>query len=162
MADEWQEKVNTLRKIVTEKGHQAGGGWNHAWETSLTPWDRGQGPQPALTSSFERDSRTQPFLSLATGSGESALVPGCGRGVDVEYLASRGFDRAVGIDLVQGAVDKAQQWLGSIPKQPWHDNISFLTLDYLSIGSAENNLDGKAKSFVGAFNFVYDYTYVAD
>lgn len=107
MTDEWQAKVQKLQQIVTEKGHQAGGGWDHAWQTSLTPWDRGQGPQPALTSSYERDARTKSLLPQSAGG--NALVPGCGRGVDVEYLASRGFDKAVGVDLVQGAIDKAHE-----------------------------------------------------
>ena len=45
----------------------------------------------------------------ASGTGKTALVPGCGRGHDVHLLASHGY-RVVGLDLAPSATEAAKEW----------------------------------------------------
>lgn len=76
--------------------------WDKAWVNSLTPWDAAA-PQPALLE-LVQDPKTSGLLPK---SGR-ALVPGCGRGYDVELLARRGLN-AVGADISPTAVSKAKE-----------------------------------------------------
>jgi hypothetical protein len=50
-------------------------GWEHAWQTSLTPWDR-QGPNPALNDALTRkkDILGSPLQDEATKKRKKVLV----------------------------------------------------------------------------------------
>ena len=77
-------------------------------------WSRGLEPGQAF------DARTHaPALEQAIDAHSDkvptsgrAFVPGCGRGYDLKFLASRGFD-AVGLDVSTTAVRAARDYLGS-------------------------------------------------
>lgn len=86
------------------RGNQPG--WEQAWQEKHTPWEKAIGnvPQPALVATIERDERTKHLLPKEG----KAVVPGCGRGQDVEYLARRGFT-CTGVDISQTAVERANE-----------------------------------------------------
>lgn len=97
-------------------------GWAELWRRGdCLPWDRGF-PNPALEDTLTQQQALLggPLLeeSAATAAGaetsaqrprrKKALVPGCGRGVDVLLLASFGYD-AYGLEYSPGAVEACRQ-----------------------------------------------------
>jgi SAM-dependent methyltransferase len=70
--------------------------WNDRYKEGHFPWDMG-GPAPSLVALSEAGN-----LPLEKGS--RILIPGCGRGHDVLYLASLGFE-AVGLDFAPLALE---------------------------------------------------------
>lgn len=72
-------------------------GWKRTWEQAVTPWDLGT-VTPAVAELLARDL-------LPPGR---VLVPGCGSGYDVVAMAGPSR-RAVGLDLSELAVQRAQQ-----------------------------------------------------
>jgi len=92
-------QIQELQRIVAND--PAGKSWDVAWKGNLTPWDKG-GIQAPLEDLIE--SGKVPFPT----SGK-ALVPGCGRGYDAVYIASRlGLD-TTGMDISETAVEAANQ-----------------------------------------------------
>lgn len=69
--------------------------WDQAYQDNFTPWDKGA-PSPPLVEWLARN----PLPGRV-------LVPGCGIGHDVAYLASTGID-AVGLDISATAVERAR------------------------------------------------------
>lgn len=69
--------------------------WDQAYQDNITPWDKGA-PSPPLVEWLSRN----PLPGRV-------LVPGCGIGHDVAYLASLGID-AYGLDISPTAVLRAQ------------------------------------------------------
>jgi 2-polyprenyl-3-methyl-5-hydroxy-6-metoxy-1,4-benzoquinol methylase len=103
------KNVNPLRDLMKEQGNQSG--WDHAWNAGITPWEKLNGiiPQPALVHTCEKDESTKHLVPRGRGDGgRKAIVPGCGRGQDVEYLAKLGFT-STGIDISQKAVERAKE-----------------------------------------------------
>ena len=74
-----------------------------------------------------------------------ALVPGCGRGYDVSLLASKNR-YVLGIDIVQKAVDEANEYL--LENNVNSNEGEVKVKDFFS-------LDTKEK-----FDFIYDYTFL--
>ncbi len=70
--------------------------WNERYLEGHFPWDMG-GPAPSLVALAEEGQ-----IPFAEGS--RILVPGCGRGHDVLFLASQGFE-AVGLDFAPKALE---------------------------------------------------------
>lgn len=70
--------------------------WDQAYQENFTPWDKGL-PAPPLVE----------WLAQHPLSGK-VLVPGCGVGHDVAYLASLGID-VYGLDIAPTAVARAKQ-----------------------------------------------------
>lgn len=80
--------------------------------TVRVPWDRG-GPHPQV----------QRLLADRDGTGQTALVVGCGPGHDAEAAAARGY-RVTAFDVSESAVDQARErWPGS--------PVTYLTADLL-------------------------------
>ncbi|KAJ6784571.1 hypothetical protein PWT90_06491 [Aphanocladium album] len=78
-------------------------GWSSLWDKGGNlPWDRGI-PNPALEDLLALGADTVPAPVAEDGQRRKALVPGCGRGVDVLLLASFGFD-AYGLECSAAAV----------------------------------------------------------
>jgi SAM-dependent methyltransferase len=75
--------------------------WQARFESGTTPWDRGA-PHPRLVA--------------AVASGELApcriLVPGCGAGHEVGFLAQHGFE-VTGLDYAPAAVARARERLAA-------------------------------------------------
>lgn len=69
--------------------------WDQAYQDNFTPWDKGA-PSPPLVEWLSRNPLTG-----------RVLVPGCGLGHDVAYLASTGID-AVGLDISATAIERAR------------------------------------------------------
>ena len=86
----------------TYQGENYAEGWSKLWEKGeFLPWDRGL-PSPALIDTLINHKGVV-GTAMVDGRRKKALVPGCGRGVDVLLLQSIGYD-AVGLEISLGAV----------------------------------------------------------
>lgn len=88
------------------QGEQYGEGWENLWaKGDFLPWDKG-GPNPALIDTLNEQ---QEIIGNAMVEMDGklrrkrALVPGCGRGVDVLLLKSFGY-AAIGLEYSETAV----------------------------------------------------------
>lgn len=105
--------LNEARAALKEhfnaySGDKYAQGWAKLWEDgSFLPWDRGR-PSPALIDTLENH---QGLIGRAVldGRRKKALVPGCGRGVDVLLLESFGYD-AIGLEVSEDAVKAAKEY----------------------------------------------------
>ena len=79
--------------------------WDLRYSANFAPWDAGKVPRQlrAFAEAFAGERR--------------ALVPGCGSGHDVRYLAETGWD-VLGIDFSAAALDAARPVLG-----PYGDHL---------------------------------------
>ena len=82
-------------------------GWASLWDSDNLPWDRGF-PNPALEDTLVQRTGTIGGPIVQDGQRRKALVPGCGRGVDVLLLASFGYD-AYGLEYSATAVDACKK-----------------------------------------------------
>lgn len=83
-------------------------GWASLWDKGHNlPWDRGF-PNPALEDTLAQRAGTIGGPIDQDGQRRKALVPGCGRGVDVFLLASFGYD-AYGLEYSATAVDACKK-----------------------------------------------------
>ena len=76
--------------------------WDDRWRRADTPWDMSE-PAPPLVAAVARGDLAPPAR---------VLVPGCGAGHDVRFLASRGF-LVTGIDISPLALTKARELAAS-------------------------------------------------
>ncbi|RAL13162.1 S-adenosyl-L-methionine-dependent methyltransferase [Aspergillus homomorphus CBS 101889] len=86
--------------------------WSSLWDTGDDlPWDRGF-PNPALADALIQHQATIGKAMIPNEHGQpyrrKALVPGCGRGVDVLLLASFGFD-AYGLECSASAIEACKR-----------------------------------------------------
>lgn len=97
--------------------------WQQRFESSHTPWDRGA-PHPGLAAAFSQ---------ARLPAGARVLVPGCGAGHEVLWLARQGF-RVVGVDYAPAAVALARARLAEAGVEAtivqddllaWHPGTSF-------------------------------------
>lgn len=98
--------------LATYQGDNYVEGWASLWEKGDDlPWDRGF-PNPALEDTLVERAGTvgRPLAQRPDGSSfrRKALVPGCGRGVDVLLLASFGYD-AYGLEYSPGAIEACKK-----------------------------------------------------
>jgi methyl halide transferase len=80
-----------------------------------------------------------------------ALVPGMGRGYDVNALALDKTRKVIGIDLSEIAVNAATSWYNSLSdeqKAPF-TNVDFIKGNFFELSTAEAE----------KFDFIYDYTF---
>jgi SAM-dependent methyltransferase len=77
--------------------------WQAKFEAGSTPWDRGA-PGPQLPD----------WVAAGVLAPCRILVPGCGSGHEVEWLARAGFD-VVGLDYATAAVERARARLATLP-----------------------------------------------
>lgn len=88
------------------KGDKYGEGWEDLWaKGDFLPWDKGA-PSPALIDTLkERQDIIGNAMVEVDGKlrRKRALVPGCGRGVDVLLLKSFGYE-AIGLEYSENAV----------------------------------------------------------
>lgn len=71
--------------------------WDARWQEHNTPWDLG-GVTPGLIN----------WLRDQDLAGQAALIPGCGRGHDANYLAKQGI-KVTAVDFAVSALDAARE-----------------------------------------------------
>lgn len=134
-------------------------GWAELWDKCESlPWDRGF-PNPALEDTLTERTTT---IGGPIGQGtrrKKALVPGCGRGVDVLLLASFGYD-AYGLECSPAAVEACkQEEAKNGDRYPVRDvevgrgKIAFVQGDFFDDGWL-----GELGLQRNSFDLVYDYT----
>jgi hypothetical protein len=83
-------------------------GWASLWDKGDNlPWDRGF-PNPALEDTLVQRAGTIGGPIAQDGERRKALVPGCGRGVDVLLFASFGYD-AYGLECSAAAFEACKK-----------------------------------------------------
>ncbi|KAF9003216.1 S-adenosyl-L-methionine-dependent methyltransferase [Cyathus striatus] len=113
--------------------------WDDAWKANVIPWDSGD-VQPPLKEAISG-------LSLpAVGR---ALVPGCGTGYDVLYIASTLGWETVGFDISETALQAAKTNLESKSNVPNSDKVKFQQGNFFTLSVPEDQ----------KFDLVYDYTF---
>lgn len=164
MSDPSAAAVKGIHQILAQhQGDSYVNGWDELWnKCDNLPWDRGF-PNPALedTLTERRSTVGEPLAQDAQGKTyrRKALVPGCGRGVDVLLLASFGYD-AYGLECSAGAVEACkQEQAKNGDKYPARDKevglgkIAFVHGDFF-----KNDWLEKLGLSLNSFDLVYDYT----
>ncbi|KAK6503689.1 hypothetical protein TWF481_008693 [Arthrobotrys musiformis] len=124
------------------------GVWKNLWDKGTYHyWDRGQ-VSPSLVD-FLKD---HPDLFQPTQTPLTALVPGCGRGHDVNLFADLGM-QAYGLELASSATEIARDFSATIPPPPAPGSRNYITGDFFS-NEWLNQLNTKQ------FDLVYDYTFM--
>ncbi|KAL4999659.1 thiol methyltransferase [Aspergillus recurvatus] len=153
------------RHIETGNTHT---GWEELWAQGgniVLPWDK-RTPNPSL----EEVLTTRRAIiggPLSTGGGDpnppkrrKALVPGCGRGVDVLLLASFGYD-AYGLEYSKSAIEECKkEEQDADQKYPVRDasigrgQVTWIQGDFFANDWVEAlGIEGNQ------FDFIYDYTF---
>lgn len=87
-------------------------GWDKLWKgRDFLPWDR-MVPSPALLDTLDHHRNligTATLTQDGTNRRKRALVPGCGRGVDVMLLQAYGYD-VIGLDISETAVEACEKY----------------------------------------------------
>ncbi|KAF8632862.1 hypothetical protein AX17_004710 [Amanita inopinata Kibby_2008] len=117
--------------------------WEAAWKVNITPWDLGR-VHPTLREAVEESG-----IEFPNGSDKKALVPGCGSGYDVPYLASKLGLHATGIDIAPTALERASKLAKADSSAP-QDRIEYKLQDFFTL-SPRTDAD--------KYDLVYDYTF---
>lgn len=130
---------------------QHGLAWDKLWQNQVTPWDRSKA-SPSLIE-LVRSGRIAELLSQQSQADHlNALVPGCGRGYDVIFLAQHFSDvslHVTGLDISSTAVEAAKQY---IAEQGSPAGAEVLLGDFFS---AESQQKWSKK-----IHLIYDYTFL--
>lgn len=156
--------IKAIQQVLAQHpGDDYVNGWAEIWDKcEELPWDRGF-PSPALEDALteRRPTIGGPTAQDAQGNTyrRKALVPGCGRGVDVLLLASFGYD-AYGLECSPTALEACKQEEAKIAdKYPVRDaevgrgKSTFVHGDFFS-----NDWLEKLGLPLNSFDLVYDYT----
>lgn len=154
--------ATTAKFFTNFGGEKYVDGWAHIWNIGeFRIWDK-ESPNPALedTLAQRREILGDPVQTDAQGNvrRKKALVPGCGRGVDVLLLASFGYD-AYGLECSAVAVEACRQeelrnkgrYLLQDPVAGW-GKVTFMQGDFFKDDWLEEiNLPRNC------FDLIYDY-----
>lgn len=155
---------------VLDKHIEAGnlhGGWEDLWakgDDVTLPWDK-HNPNPTLEEILTTKRAILGGSLIGASDGgpvprrKKALVPGCGRGVDVLLLASFGYD-AYGLEYSKSALEGCRKEEESAEqKYPVRDaavgrgKVTWIQGDFFENDWVESlGLEGNQ------FDFIYDYT----
>lgn len=129
--DDYDEKTHTTMTAVNSiptflsqyKNDNYIQGWSELWNRADNlPWDKGF-PNPALEDTLIQYAPTIGSSTISHKEGnqvpirrKKALVPGCGRGVDVLLLASFGYD-AFGLECSAAALGKCKEEEGKVKEE---------------------------------------------
>lgn len=116
--------------------------WDIPWKFNLTPWNK-WAYNPTLREAIE-DS----VIEYPKGRDKRALVPGCGEGHDVIYIASTLGIHTTGLDLSPTAIERASSLLEATSDVP-KDLINLKVEDFFSL-----KLEGEADRY----DLIQDYT----
>ncbi|KIX00861.1 uncharacterized protein Z518_09926 [Rhinocladiella mackenziei CBS 650.93] len=158
-----EARAELRRHFTNFQGDKYAEGWAELWtKGDFLPWDR-MAPSPALADTLihhvdvvghavlDEDGQTRR---------KRALVPGCGRGVDVLLLQSFGYD-AVGLEYSEGAFVACEEYAKEhADDYPVRDekvgkgSTKFVKGDFYSDEWVESAGFGKDAKF----DLIYDYT----
>lgn len=144
-------------------------GWAELWEAGdFLPWDR-MVPSPALTDTLDNWTQVIGTARLVLPDGSTrrkrALVPGCGRGVDVMLLQAYGYD-VVGLEVSPKAVEAAELYAketegeelySARDKELGKGSRMFVQGDFYADDWLET-AGLSAQGTNGIFELIYDYT----
>lgn len=145
------------------KGDSYVDGWASLWDKGGSlPWDKGF-PNPALEDALVQRRATIGGAIGQDAQGQSyrrkALVPGCGRGVDVLLLASFGFD-AYGLEYSATAIEACKKeetenhsWYRVRDQNVGQGKVTFVQGDFFDDAWLQ-----KIGVPLNGFDIVYDYT----
>jgi hypothetical protein len=146
-----------LQEVFNNVGFEEHGSkWDDLWKDNFTPWDRG-GPSLALGDVL---AERRDLFPSGPPRRRTALVPGCGKGHDVLFLAAIGYD-AYGLDYsasaTKEAIDNEQAFGDADMYRPREEvgqkgKVSWLTGDFFADDwLREVDVEGK-------FDLIFDYT----
>ncbi|KAF5369586.1 hypothetical protein D9758_002566 [Tetrapyrgos nigripes] len=138
MSDSNIEDRRTVQAIVNDDPNS----WETVWSQNLKPWDGG-GVQPPL-----RDLIDSGQLDLPDNG--QALVPGCGTGYDVVFLASalRGF-QVLGLDVSPTGLEAARRYSESQAVEDHEKRVDFQACDFFKFSVPDDK----------KFDLIYDHTF---
>ncbi|KAG2003624.1 thiol methyltransferase 1 [Coprinopsis cinerea AmutBmut pab1-1] len=134
VAPEIREKV---RNTVKPDDHTS---WDLLWKQNVTPWDAGES-QPSLIELIEESGIDFPRNG-------KALVPGCGTGYDVVYLAGALGLQTFGMDISESAVDAANRYRDA-SGAPGADKVVYLKDDFFKYKVSDDD----------RFDLIMDHTF---
>lgn len=149
--------------LAQYKGASYVDGWAALWDKGDDlPWDRGF-PNPALEDTLVQRRATigGPIAQDVQGQSyrRKALVPGCGRGVDVLLLASFGYD-AYGLEYSASAVEACKKeeaenhsWYRVRDQSVGRGKVTFVQGDFFDDGWLQ-----KIGVPLNGFDVIYDCT----
>lgn len=165
-----QDSRALMRDHFTEhSGTKYNEGWARLWEAGdFLPWDR-MVPSPALTDTLDNHAYVVGTSKLVLPDGTSrrkrALVPGCGRGVDVMLLQAYGYD-VVGLEYASKALEACETYAKETESEGFYtakdDTLrkgsrKFVQGDFYADDWLERaGLGEHGKE--GVFELIYDYT----
>lgn len=159
-----QARAELKRHFSNYQGNDYGTGWAKLWEQGdFLPWDR-LAPSPALAETLTDHALVVGRAVVDDEDGKprrkKALVPGCGRGVDVLLLESFGYD-AVGLEYAEQAVKAAEDYARDhAAEYPVRDDKigrgtrRFVHGDFYK----DDWLQDAGVGADGKFDLIYDYT----
>ncbi|KAF9411691.1 hypothetical protein BGZ76_005314 [Entomortierella beljakovae] len=124
-----------IRGILKEDGKS----WNGLWEKDIHPWDK-----PTISPALREVIEEKPIAAQIPKTG-NVLVPGCGRGNDVFYLANENR-KAYGLDISPIAIKQCKEIQAEkgIPES----QVTFFADDFF-----------KFEIPAHGFQLIYDYTF---
>ncbi|KAK5942486.1 hypothetical protein PMZ80_005051 [Knufia obscura] len=166
-----QESRALMRDHFTEHtGEKYNEGWAKLWEAGdFLPWDRMM-PSPALPDTLDNHASVVGSAKLVLPDGTTrrkrALVPGCGRGVDVMLLQAYGYD-VVGLEYSSKAVEACEVYAKETENEALYrikdekaskGSRVFVQGDFYADDWLEKaGLGEHGKE--GVFELIYDYTF---
>lgn len=144
-------RLSTFGHLLTKKA-----GWDDLWNKGdFLPWDR-FAPSPALIDTLVNHQGVTGNHEVG-GRRKKALVPGCGRGVDVLLLESLGYD-TVGLEYSAKAVEECEKYAkekgGEYETQVPGGSRKFVQGDFYKDDWLEKVGMRKGETF----DLIYDYT----
>ncbi|KAH9477419.1 putative thiol methyltransferase 2 [Psilocybe cubensis] len=115
--------------------------WETAWQKGVTPWDAGEA-QPSLKEAVEKSGLEFP----KTGR---ALVPGCGSGYDLTYIAQATGLSVLGLEIAETALKRANKLIDEAKSVNPKISASISNQDFFTFDPPENE----------RFDLVYDHTF---
>lgn len=136
--------------------------WDDLWQKGdFLPWDKGEaGPALADALAQRTDLLGGPEVKAEQGARrrKRALVPGCGRGHDVLFLAGQGYD-AYGLEISSAAVKACQEAAGTEYSRYMKGDVVAATGTYHFVqGDFFKDAWVEELDAQKGFDLIYDYT----
>jgi len=159
-----EARAELKRHFSDYQGPKYADGWADLWaKGEFLPWDRGN-PSPALADTLINHGDVIGHAMIEEDGQprrKRALVPGCGRGVDVLLLQSFGYD-VIGLEYAPDALKACEEYqkehAGDYPvrdEKIGKGSARFLQGDFYMDDWLEKTGFGKDAKF----DLIYDYTF---